>query len=247
MICLAIVIGVLLKIKDKEKLNVKWNVMYSVLVVVCVLSICVAASPIVTCGDKVLFTMVLPDFIYNIWSVFRSSGRIVWVAMYIIMFCLCICVCKLQKKQSTLVILFAFVVGVQIFDVHDVLMEKHEIFANKVEYQSQLVEKDLWNDLAEDKEIKHILYYSEMSNEFMFSVTDWVLESGKTVNDFYFARQSYKQEIEQKRQEILVDLPSDYVVIFAPEDVKQCQDMNLYTYSVDGVIVGSRKALSLKN
>ena len=122
--------------------------------------------------------------------------------------------------------------------------EKHEIFANKVEYQSQLVEKDFWNYLAKDKEIKHILYYSEMSNEFMFSVTDWALESGKTVNDFYFARQSYKQEIEQKRQEILVDLPSDYVVIFDLEDEKQCQDMNLYTYRVDGVIVGSRKALN---
>lgn len=247
LICLVIVIGVLLKIKHKEKLNVKWNVMYSVLVVVCVLSICVAASPIVTCGDKVLFTMVLPDFIYNTWSVFRSSGRIVWVAMYIIMLCLCICVCKLQKKQSTLVILFAFVVGLQIFDIHDVLVEKHDILANKVEYQSQLGEKDFWNNLARNKEIRHVLYYSEMSNAFMFSVTDWALESGKTVNDFYFAKQGYKFEIEQNRREILADLPSDYVVIFASEDEKQCQDMNLYTYSVDGVIVGSRKDLNYKN
>lgn len=81
----------------------------------------------------------------------------------------------------------------------------------------------------------------------MFSVTDWALESGKTVNDFYFAKQGYKFEIEQNRREILADLPSDYVVILAPEDEKQCQDMNLYTYSVDGVIVGSRKALNFKN
>lgn len=67
----------------------------------------------------------------------------------------------------------------QIYDISDILVQKHTQFSGRVEYQTQLQTSDFWDQLAEDKEIKHVLYYSSVDQSMMYSITNWSLQNGK--------------------------------------------------------------------
>lgn len=53
------------------------------MVVAFLLAIIVALSPIITCGSRILLTLRLPQLLLEIWRVFRASGRMAWVCIYL--------------------------------------------------------------------------------------------------------------------------------------------------------------------
>lgn len=68
------------------------------IIFVVVISLFVAVSPVITWNSNVLCTLKIPKIIYEIWSVFRSSGRMIWSVVYIIMILSIIILVKNEKN-----------------------------------------------------------------------------------------------------------------------------------------------------
>lgn len=197
-----------------------------------VMSVIVALSPVVSLGDKAV-ELKVPQIVTKMWSVFRATGRIAWVAVYVLVFLGLIGLLRSGKKVCVVLSLGLIL---QIYDISDVLVQKHTQFSGKVEYQTLLQTSDFWDKLAKDKEIKHVLYYSSVDQSMMYSITNWSLQNGKTVSDFYFAR-SISDLVNQNREEVLKELPSDTLYIFTSKDQIICPRYALHYYAVDGMII----------
>lgn len=137
-----------------------------------------ALSPKITCGDKLIYEMKLPNILEKCWAVFRSTGRFVWVCIYILMICTCIVCSRLFSKRTALIIML-ICIFLQIYDIKDVLSEKNDKFDQVVRYETLLKDTDFWDQIAADDEIKNIILTEPISNKEMFSFTDWALDNGK--------------------------------------------------------------------
>ena len=228
---------------DKDMITIikrKWGMMVS-LVVVAAIACAIAVSPIITINDNVIIEMSPPKVIYKIWSIFRSSGRIVWITVYSIMICSIIVIIKRLGKSSIMITALFLALILQIFDIHNTLNEKKECFDKVVSFDSALHSTGFWDDIAANKEINHIVYYSTVDQNFMYSLTDWALKNSKTVNNFYFARPV--PDVEENRNKSLEQLSANTLFIFQLSDRMECSHYPLNYYEVDGVIVGYVKPL----
>ncbi len=91
-----------------------------ILSIVVVLGVFVLATgPSITFGDKVLFTIPLPNLIESVWNIFRSNGRLLWPIYYsVIVLGLAYVLIKTTKwKTWVLASLLVFVVVIQVTDV----------------------------------------------------------------------------------------------------------------------------------
>ena len=208
-----------------------------ILLTVVLTSIIIALSNVITLNDQRLITIPLPLLIYGLWSIFHVSGRIIWIAIYMIMLCNCIILCKLVSKR-TVVFLLASSLLLQIYDIKSILVQKYETFSNKISFVSSLDDADFWNTIAKDKSIKHIVYYSLPDQTDMYSITKWALDNDKTVNNFYFAR-TLGNHIIANRNKALKNPSSDSIFIFNINEKQDCSKYPLHYYFIDGFIVGS--------
>lgn len=206
------------------------------LILVVIISVFVAQSPVVTYGEHLLFEIKLPDLLIALWSAFRASGRIAWISVYIFMLCSCIVVLKCSNKATIRNILL-FVLILQIFDIHEVLQEKYEQFNRKVEYQTFLQDQRFWNTIAEKNEVRHVFYDGEFDHETMFSVTEWALSNNMTTNNFYFAR-SLGDIVSAATKEMLREPSKDNLFLFPVNWKAQNMHHELNYYRVDQFVVG---------
>ena len=94
-----------------------------------------------------------------------------------------IVIIKAFSKRTVIIVLLSSIM-IQIYDLQDALIEKNKIFNRKKEYETLLTDTSFWNEIKDNKEIKHLVYYSSVATEMQYSLTDWALQNGKTVNDF---------------------------------------------------------------
>ena len=200
-----------------------------------IIALFIAQSPLVTVGDKVLLDMKVPDFVMKLWSIFRASGRMAWIAVYVVMLTSTIMIYKMPNKTARS---FLLVIGVvlQIYDIHSMLNGKNAIFNRTVIYESQLRNETFWENIA-DENFQHIIYVSPVDTETMYSVTDWALDNQMTLNAFYLA---HAEELfnNGNTAEILAQPAANDLFIFREGDNLKLQKYNLNYYQVDGLIVG---------
>lgn len=206
------------------------------LAVVSVLAFLFALSPVVTLGSKELFTLKLPGFVTDLWSIFRATGRIIWVVVYVIMLC-CVIIPAKELKRQALIIVISAALLLQIYDMHIVLKNKYENFSQIKTYESPLSITDFWDKLADNNQVKHIVYFSSIDNTLRYPITDWALDNDITLNNFYFAR-SVSAFVSEGRAQALAALSDDTVFIFNPDDILYCKNYNLNYYRIDGLIIG---------
>ena len=209
-----------------------------------IISVAFAASPIAAYGDRLLWSMNLPQWVWDMWSVFRVSGRFAWCAVYILMLCSCVMVCKLLSRRSVGVLLAA-VLAVQVYDIYPALQKKHQDYGNEVVYETPLADTAFWDYAGDDPEIRHVVYYSFPGDAYMYALTDWAADHGKTVSNFYFARDIDPEILEKNQNAALSALPEDTLFIFPGEarDDQKYRDYNLFCYDVKGLTVGRSKPI----
>lgn len=88
-------------------------------VLIFLLCVFAAASPDVTLGGHLLFSLPIPQVIENSWSIFRCCGRLVWPAVYLIMILVCVGLCQWKNQK----IAFLFMVLCMLFQTADISME----------------------------------------------------------------------------------------------------------------------------
>lgn len=215
------------------------------LFVICSITVFVAASPAVYFGTQKIYSIFsIPNFILNLWSVFRASGRISWILVYIVMFVSCMVLCKYLKNR---VLVLVFITGllIQGYDLHEVLINKNSCISPVKEYKHEL-NNNFWNYIGSNEKIKKIIFISraeDMDREKLYSITNWGLSNGKYTNDFYLAR-PIDEKVKEKRIENLNNISDDVIFLFVDADILQCNNYNLNYYYTDGLVIGYAKELT---
>lgn len=231
LIITSIVLSVIWFIKDKEDIKQHKNLIIS-LIFISIISILVAASPKVYLGEHLLFELKLPNFIMNMWSIFRSTGRMIWPVIHILMLLSVIIILKrLNWKYALLIISICTVI--QVLDIGTLLMQCHEQYALVYTKQEKydLYKYDYLKKAASNKNIKYLFL---VSNDFYDSdkitYSDWALNNGLKTNKMFFARTSFNEILDKNTKKILVDPNKSTVFLFTNE--KECTSYNLICHEL---------------
>ena len=203
-----------------------------------------AASPKVTFDEHLLFEFPDIDIVMKYWSIFGSSGRIVWPVYYLIMLFAVIGALQLTKRVGEnriiayVLLILCFVI--QIYDISGKLIEKHKDYAY-VEEKGITLESNFW-DSIDTTGYEHVAWISHnIDRRKILCLADWALERDLTMSNFYFARtidlRSYA-EAETKQ------FNENTLYIFVPGDTVEYEDYHnfenmLSFYEADGLIIGS--------
>ena len=199
------------------------------------LSYLFALSPKITLGSKELVSLELPQKLMDLWAVFRSSGRFVWTVVYIIMcFSVLVLAKTLNRHWARFILLFALLL--QVYDIHQQLDSKNAWFAPEKTHEAGFAENEIWEKIPLDR-IDHLLLASSMDRPRIYMITDWALENGITMNDFYFAR-DISDLVSENLRKALQEKEDDSLFLFTKKDSGKCVDSGLNCYPADGMILG---------
>ena len=209
------------------------------LLTISLLSIIFALSPRAGLGQVELYNLGLPEIILKAWSVFRATGRIAWICMYIVMFCSLIYYMQVlnQKKLLAGALLFILLV-IQVYDLGQIITYKHNIYSS-VQTHESLLQDEKWDEIAAKSKIKHIIYMSDMNIFEMFEFGNYALNNDMTTSDFYYAR-SNKEIIELYRNKEIEHPTSDEIFIFKIEDESEALKYDMNCYYADEYIIMAR-------
>lgn len=203
----------------------------------------ISAAPIIT-FNKHYYWIKFPDKITEIWSIFRSSGRCAWILVYGIMIISFYFILRFTKKQIAIGVVLC-TLGIQIYDLHDILLAKRETFGEVVSYEPALMNDEIWDKIDSLDEIEHIYFmpsFSAFSQDEGYAITNWALDTGKTVNSFYFAR-SIDDKVAQNLESVLEEPGKSDLFIIPEEQKNTYMGYDLNYYEIDGYIVGYARKL----
>lgn len=200
-----------------------------------------AASHEVSFGSKLLFTLPLPEKLLSLWGTFRASGRLIWPAVYmLLLFGVVVCIKKLPNRTAAVFLFICLLL--QLFDLKDMLLEKHQEFAAVKTYETKLP-ADFWNDITEECDIKHIVFYDKenLTQEQLYSFAEYAARNELTINDFYFARALTVPVVDIAKD--FFAHPDDhtlYIMTYDSYEAHRQYPLNYYTF--DGLIIGLKTA-----
>lgn len=199
-----------------------------------------AASPLVTYNDKLLFVLTDSSRLSDLWSIFRSTGRIVWPVCYLIYIGVIVCNDRLWKnsvhKEYFAVISVAICCAVQIFDISNKIIEQNEYFAHKRIYES-VMKSEIWNTAVEQGELEHIVLGSgNYEHNEILQIAKYAYDNNLTMNIFYFARPISVRENTQKS---LDNLDNTCLYIFKGDEAEALERYDLNYCEADGYVVGT--------
>ena len=208
-----------------------------------------AASPVVTWNDRLLFVLTDSSTLTHYWSIFRSTGRIIWPVDYMIYLAAIACNAQLWEiifeKNSRRYKNMAAVAGtvvvaacciLQIVDIGGKLAEQRVQFAKKTTYVSPF-QDDVWTELAQKESLRHLVWVSNsFENKEILELAKWAYDNQLTMNNYYFARGIGVME---DTQNSLRNPDDTYLFVFVPDEVQEYADCGLHFYAADGYVVGT--------
>lgn len=161
--------------------------------IVIFLSVFFAASPIVTLNARVLYKIDYTEKIWRLLAIFRASGRFIWVTDYLLFTAILAVLSKLDGRK-TLIFSISMCMVVQLLDLRDFIMLKHDNFAHKVEYVSSLSDS-VWEKTAESS--RKIVFLPSENNfrpkaAMYYTFAKYAYENDMELSSFCLARDSYK-------------------------------------------------------
>lgn len=237
--CILLFITNMLKVligRNKCAVLLHYNYEILALLVTSAVAFIVALSPTIAIGNRVVFEYKLPEIIVKCWSMFRVSGRMAWIIVYIIMLISCVSAIKFFQKKSAAVLLFICAI-IQVYDIHAAIIAKNHVYATHINYESKVTDEKFWDWLGDNDEIKHIVFVESISGAELYDITNWALNHKKTVNQFYFAR-SLDERVSINIQKTLSEPNDSEIFLFYKDSIIECMKYNLNYYKVGEYIVG---------
>ncbi len=202
---------------------------------IAVFSFLFAISPRITFGDKILSDLTIPEKLRDYWAVFRSSGRVMWPVVYIIMIFSVFVLSKTLNQRLTGFV-FIVILLIQVCDMHEKLDFLFTQFHSETTYEKQQKTVEFWEEIA-SKNVEHVVLGSEYDKTTIFELTNWALDKSMTMNNFYFAR-SISELVEINLKKALRQADNDTIFLFMKDDVSNCSLYDLNCYVIDGMTVG---------
>lgn len=240
--------------------------------IICVIMIVLAASNKITFGEKVICEIPVSGIIEKLYSPFRSSGRLIWPVVYMVMLGVIAVIAdwvariesgdvkiKLllnnREKFAKFVypvatIIVCIIVGLQIYDLHDKLHNLHNDYKEEKHYVNNLYENnDVIKELIAGLEVEageqgHLVFLkkSSLSQEDLYAFTDIAIANNITINDFYFAR-NFVNEGEYFAKKYAQSGRADCVYVFKHDEMSEFADLPLYLYRVGDYMYGVAKPI----
>lgn len=173
----------------KAFLRSHWQTVLAVALVIAV-SLFLAASPLGTLNAGILYNIKYPEKFIKLLSIFRASGRFIWVTDYLIFTIVLAAFAKIDRPKA-MIFAVMLCLSVQLLDLRDFAADKHKNFACRTEYISPLKDS-FWNDEAIKSKSKIVfLQISEdFSNEMnlYFNIAGYAIKNDMELSSFYLAR-----------------------------------------------------------
>lgn len=209
--------------------------------VTCLLSFAFAISIRITFNEHIITNIYLPNIIFSVESIFRATGRIIWVCVYIIMIASIITVIKLANRKWATALLIAVII-IQIIDIKPLLSKVNTHLSSDFENE-YVLDSEAWDVISQNDNIAHVVCVSNFDFFQQFCITDWALTNNQTVNYFFFARDMMGLVVDN-RIDALSNISEDSVFLFTMDDIDLCENYDLHYYVIDGIIVGYKTELN---
>ena len=142
-------------------------------------------------NNTAVFYSPLPTWTDSFTAIIRSSGRFIWFVMY---FSLVFSVYMLKKwkKEMLIIVASVLIIGVQIFDLSDRLIDIHEKYNVKEDYKEDILTDGMWDEIISDH--NKVLMYpvlemkSEMDKHLYYDYANLIKTVNGKMNYFYFSR-----------------------------------------------------------
>lgn len=155
-----------------------------------------AMNPSITFNDIDIVRIPWPQFLVNIFSIFRANGRFIWPVVYAIELWLIVFVINNLKRSAIFVLTLAL--GIQIFDFCGYYQGKQRY----VDYLSEVepaLKDAIWNELADDGYNEIYIFngsddkqqiYNTYSIKLLTAISEYAYLNGMVTNDVYCSRKN---------------------------------------------------------
>ena len=211
-----------------------------------------AIFPKYSFNDKIIFRFPMNDLLELVLGIFRSNGRFIWPAAYIVMtfafWAISRFLCPKKGfivREGILMGLTAFFMMIQLLDLSNLIRDKHDTFTEN--YEEEVCDLDNENLLSVLPRYKHlVMAYDDHLDNMKFAY--FASRYGLTINRFYFARginDAIEAELERHRSLAANGkAPTDCLYLMKEEAYNGgWKDFPLYFYDLKGTIVGSKEPL----
>ena len=221
------------------------NVEIIAFVFVFLFSFCWAVSNRITLNGRLLLEIPLPYYVRGVLSIFRASGRFIWVSGVLVMTGILWAISKLPKKTAITAIALCF--AVQGLDIRDWCISMHNQYAQQPAYEFALKDEK-WDELTNG--VNEIIFVPMEMNyglymSMYFDFAQLALEKNLKLSSFYLARMdinsviAYSEEEYEKLKAGKGRRDALYV-FFDEEDVVKETD-SVKVYNIDGYNVAKVK------
>ena len=151
-----LIVAVILMIFGRKKEITAWiqrNTPAILLMICCTIF---AVSNVVTFNDRILLEIELPVFLSELCGIFRASSRIFYPVYYCIFLTVIITIWKYRNKLNmrNVYLLLGMICIIQLFDIHNCIVEKHHrMDANY--YYTSILDDEALNDIFKNN--KYVL------------------------------------------------------------------------------------------
>ena len=164
---------------------------------------------------------------------------------YVIVFSCMIYILKSYKKQyATAVFLFGMALGLQMYDIHPVFSYLHSTYSNQKTYESPLYPSEIWDTLAQNEDIKHVIITYWLGENQYYDIGKWALENDFTMSSFAMVHAT-QQDIRENILQYLENPTSEEIFIFSKEEQETLLEEGypLYYYGDGDYIIGYAEEL----
>ena len=183
------------------------------------LDLLLAVLPTMTFSDKKIIGIPMPQLIRNVFGIFRSNGRFIWVPVYLVMTgaivytyrILCPFILNLRKGKSILIKTMLLIMLLQVLDTTKAVKTKQEYFRTPQIYTN------IWTKApfpAGDIKYREFAFlYND--NDIIMDTAFYACLTGKRLNNYYYARNidnEINANIRQWRSEVLSGFIRDDVI-----------------------------------
>lgn len=227
---------------DKKTLRDAKDHMF-IYVLIIFLSMVLAVGPVICFNDKVLRMTEYPEMLRRLLSIFRCTGRFIWVTDYLIYTAVFAAISRMGKKQATAVLSAAACLVLQAVDMSPAFAEKNEKYNGEYTYELALSDS-IWSSFADRcNEIVLLPLPENFTNhsKMYMDLVEYAYENNMTMSSFYIARAPYAsmKKYADEHYEMLASGSgrSDVIyVFFDPEDIPASVDKD-DIYELNGYTV----------
>ncbi|MBR5514405.1 MAG: hypothetical protein IKV85_10555 [Ruminococcus sp.] len=207
--------------------------------IVFIASLDIAVSPDITLNNNLLLTREYPQIVISALSVFRASGRFIWICDYMIYTAIFMILSKVNSRKI-LCVLISIISLVQMVDLYEMMKKENKRYNKKIEYVSPLYSEE-WQEILEGvNEIRYVpLPPDHRGRKEYMKLGVYAGENGIPMSSFYCAREDYAAMSEYSENSLLElengDGRKDILYIFFDEERIPRDNEKLKIYEIDGI------------